>query len=64
MEEDENELDRKLSDYRRAEACVTEQGYDDIHFFLLLFEYQRLSPEERLARGLQRGRRKYFLIRK
>lgn len=53
-----------LEDYKKAQELVDAGVYEDIQFFILLFAYERLSPEQRLARGLQRGRRKYFLIRR
>lgn len=37
---------------------------EDIHFYLMMFDYLKLSPESRLALGLARGRRKYFVIGK
>ena len=60
----EQAISIKLQDYNRALALVQAGVYDDLHFLLLLFEYERLAPEERLALGINRGRRKYFLVRK
>ena len=60
----EDEVKQKLADYAKAQKLVDGGAGEDIHLFLLMFEYLRLAPEERLAKGLARGRRKYFLIRK
>jgi hypothetical protein len=57
-------VNQKIEDYKLAQKLVDEGAGEDLHFFLLMIEYLRLSPEERLAKGLARGRRKYFLIRK
>lgn len=53
---------QKLADYRDAELLAKRVLGMDVHFFLLLLEFRRLDPEKRLAQGLARGRRKYFLI--
>jgi hypothetical protein len=56
--------EQTLLDYQRAQELVRLTGFDDVHFFLLMLSFERLSPEERLAKGLARGRRKYFIIKK
>ena len=57
-------VQQKLEDYKKAQALVDAGVFDDIQFFIALFEARRLPPEENLAKGLTRGRRKYFLIRR
>lgn len=57
-------VEQKIEDYRLAQSWVELGRGEDLHFFLLLIEYLRLTPEQRLAKGLARGRRKYFLIGK
>ncbi len=56
-------IDSTIEDYKRSKELVHETGYDDVNFFMLLLAYNRLTPEEQLAKGLARGRRRYFLIR-
>lgn len=63
METEENS-EQVLIDYHRAEELVRLSGFDDVHFFLLMLSFERLTPEERLAKGLARGRRRYYLIKK
>jgi hypothetical protein len=58
------QIQTKIEDYKIAQALVNEHPGDDLHFYLLMLEYLRLPPEQRLAKGLARGRRKYFIITK
>ncbi len=57
-------IQTKLNDYKIAQQLVDENPGSDLHFYIQMLEYLRLPPEQRLAKGLARGRRKYFLIRK
>lgn len=52
----------KLKDFEFVEQIAGAE--DDIQFMMMMMDYLKLTPEKRLALGLARGRRKYFLIRK
>jgi hypothetical protein len=58
----EDNITSKLRDYELAKQLAGPE--DDIQFIIMMVDYLKLTPEERLALGLARGRRKYFIIRK
>lgn len=58
----DDNITSKLKDYELAKHLAGPE--DDIQFIIMMIDYLKLTPEKRLALGLARGRRKYFIIRK